>query len=109
MPGNVRKKNGAAYRRAVAEVRARHEGCWICEAFGRDPAIDYSLPPSDPGAFQVDHLVPVSKGGSLYDPANLAATHRRCNQWRKAKSVAEVMRIARGIDAEPAPRWSTDW
>lgn len=76
-------------------IRARGDGCWICREFGRPGAIDYGLPADDPMAFQVDHLVPTSKGGSLYDPENLAATHARCNNWRKNKSVAEVRAIAR--------------
>jgi hypothetical protein len=54
-------------------------------------------------AFEVDELVPVSKywlGGyatkeeCAKDYANLAATHRRCNNWRKNKTVAEVIAIA---------------
>jgi hypothetical protein len=43
-------------------------------------------------ATQVDHIVPVSKGGSILDPANLRAACARCNRgrveygdaWRKA-------------------------
>ncbi len=54
--------------------------------------IDYGLA-SGPLAFNCDELVPVSKGGSPYDHANVGATHACCNQWRKARSVQEVQAI----------------
>ena len=91
-----RYQNGAARRRARARLKARHDPCWICEAFGRNAAIDYDLPAGHPMSFEVDELIPVSKGGSPIEMGNLAATHRYCNEWRGNKSVEEVMAIARG-------------
>lgn len=38
------------------------------------------------GADQVDHLVPVSMGGTD-DPTNLAAAHARCNNQRGASRL----------------------
>lgn len=107
---NVRKGNGHRYREAVARLRGQRRGCWICRAFGRPDAIDYALPAGDPWAFQADHLVPASKGGSLYSLDNLDATHARCNNWRKTKSVAEVMELARRArgDSDPVVP-TTDW
>lgn len=69
-------------RKRVAQAQAP---CWICGG-----AIDYNLPAKTPGAYELDELVPVSRGGSPTDPANLAPTHRMCNQWRGAKSVEQV-------------------
>ncbi len=86
--GNPRKANGHARRKARAEVEARHAPCWICGG-----VIDYAAPYMSPVAFVVDELDPVSKGGSPYQGANLAAAHRCCNNWRKAKSVDEVESI----------------
>lgn len=100
--GNVRTRNGAARRKARARLRAEGRPCWICEAFGRPASIDYSLPSGHPFSFEVDELVPVSLGGSPIDYANLAAAHRRCNQWRGNKTVAEVVAIARGERQGPA-------
>lgn len=94
----------------MARLREQGRGCWICRAFGRPDAIDYDLPACDPGAFEADHLVPTSKGGSLYDPDNLDATHRRCNEWRGNRSVAEVLAIARrsrGASRQVVP--TSDW
>lgn len=93
---NPRSRNGAARRKAVARLRAEGRPCWICEAFGRPSAIDYSLPAGHPLSFECDELVPVSLGGSPTDPANLAAAHRRCNEWRSNRSVAWVMERAAG-------------
>lgn len=105
---NPRKTNGAARRRVVSWLKAQRRGCWICAAFGRDPTIDYSLAPGNPGSFECDELVPVSRGGSPYDPLNVDATHRRCNQWRGNKSVEQVRAIAAGcLDIRKAPAMSS--
>jgi hypothetical protein len=65
--------------------------------------IDYSLPPTHPYSFEVDHLVPVSMGGDLYDRDNIDATHRCCNQWRGNRGVEEVLAIARQQGGEGVP------
>lgn len=62
-------------------VMAMSDVCHIC---GRP--IDYSLPSTHPLSFQVDHIVPVSRGGSVYDIDNLAPSHRVCNM-RKSNSM----------------------
>lgn len=100
--GNVRSANGNARRKAVAWLRAQQRPCWICEAFGRQATIDYSLPPGHPGSFECDELVPVSRGGSPYAHDNIAAAHRACNQWRSNRSVSEVMRMASSRGASQA-------
>ena len=96
MTANPRSANGSARRKARARLKAEGRGCWICRAFGRPDAIDYDLPAGHPLSFEVDELVPVSKGGNPVDYANLDAAHRQCNNWRKNRSVAEVMQVARG-------------
>ena len=102
---NPRKSNGSARRNNTRRLRAEGRPCWICRVFGRSGIIDYSLPAGHPMCFEVDELVPVSryKEGGYPSPEacandyhNLAAAHRRCNQWRSNKSVDEVIEIARG-------------
>ncbi|UYM26641.1 HNH endonuclease [Arthrobacter phage Bauer] len=44
--------------------------------------MDKTLPPSDPGAPEVDEIIPVSKGGSPYERSNCRLAHRLCNQKR---------------------------
>ena len=75
-------------------LRSQGRPCWICRAFGRSGSIDYSLPARHPLSFEMDELVPVSKGGSPTSRSNVDATHRCCNEWRSNKSVEEVLAIA---------------
>lgn len=105
---NPRSANGSARRAARAWLRSQQRPCWICAAFGRPAAIDYTLPAGHPGAFEVDELVPVSKGGSPTAHGNIDAAHRACNQWRSDRSVAEVLAIAAAQRGGPLPtseRW----
>lgn len=90
--GNPRYANGSARRGVQARMRAEALPCWVCGM-----PIDYGAPKGDPMSFQVDELVPVSKGGSPIDRANLAPAHACCNNWRKAKSVATVQTVKRCI------------
>ena len=45
----------------------------------------------------------------MYDDDNLEAAHRRCNEWRRDRSVAEVIAIARGSRARPRVEATNDW
>ena len=94
MAQNPRRTNSSKRNNLRAWLRSQHRGCWICRVFGRPDYIDYSLPAGHPLSFEVDELVPVSKGGSPYSRTNVDAAHRRCNQWRGNKSVQEVIRLA---------------
>ena len=87
-------------RRLMAEGR----GCWICRAFGRPDAIDYTLPSRHPRSFEVDDLVPVSLGGNATSYENVDAAHRECNNWRGNKTVAQVLEIAARARGEAARR-----
>ena len=111
MTNNPRYANGSARRKARARLKAEGRGCWICRAFGRPDSIDYDLPAGHPLSFEVDELVPVSKGGSAVDFGNLDATHRACNEWRGNRSVQEVFSAARGGGtARPfLPQPFADW
>lgn len=90
--GNPRKANGAHRRHVVRWLRSQGRPCWICGL-----PIDYGMPPGNPGAFECDELVPVSRGGSPFDRDNVAAAHRCCNNWRRARSVAEVSAVRRAL------------
>lgn len=110
---NPRRANSTVRNHNRTRMQAEGRGCWICRAFGRNDYIDYSLTtyvdPRDgktkrhPMSFELDELVPVSKywlGGyptaqaCANDYNNLDATHRCCNNWRKNKTVNEVLAIA---------------
>ncbi|WP_326808167.1 HNH endonuclease [Streptomyces sp. NBC_01775] len=82
MPGNPR--NGRPYRRLVDAQRRLGLPCWIC---GHN--IGYQLDARHPLSFTLDHLVPLSRGGSLLDPANARSAHRRCNSARGNRTTAQ--------------------
>lgn len=73
--GNPRRANGSARTALRKRVAAMGLPCHLC---GRP--IDYSLPAGDPMAYELDEIVPVSKGGDPLDPGNVAPSHRCCNK-----------------------------
>ncbi|MFB6626499.1 MULTISPECIES: HNH endonuclease [unclassified Streptomyces] len=79
MAGNPR--NGRPYRRLVDTQRALRLPCWWC-----GNAIDYTITGDaarrSAWAYTLDHATPLSRGGSLLDPANARSAHRRCNSAR---------------------------
>ena len=92
-----RYANGNARRKVRAWLKAQGNPCHLC---GR--AIDYSLPAGHPWSFEVDEIVPVSRGGSPYDRANVAAAHRICNERRGNKMLAARCEV-KGEEAPSAP------
>lgn len=74
---NPRRSNGSKRTRLRNRVRAMGLPCHIC-----GQAIDYDLPAGHPMSYELDELVPVSRGGDPYDPDNVAPAHRICNQRR---------------------------
>lgn len=97
----TRASNGHARRGAVAWLRGQRLPCWICGL-----PIDYGAPAHHPMSFECDELVPVSKGGSPTDRANIAAAHACCNNWRKAKSV-ETVQASKAAVLRSLGRWTT--
>lgn len=107
MAANPRYSNGHRRRELRKRVRAMGLPCAIC---GRP--IDYTLTtyvdPRDgrrkphPMSYELDEIVPVSKGGSPLDPRNVQPTHRICNQ-RKGAGGAKG-----GRAMLPSPQ-SRDW
>ncbi len=52
----------------------------ICALCGNP--IDMEAPAHSPMSCQVDHIIPVSRGGSPYDIDNLQLTHAKCNHQK---------------------------
>lgn len=86
---NPRYANGSARRKLRAWLKAQGRPCHIC-----GQAIDYSLPAGDPLSFEVDEIVPVSKGGDPLDRSNVAAAHRICNQRRGNRDIGQKLSTA---------------
>ncbi|WWM24861.1 HNH endonuclease [Streptomyces sp. B21-104] len=88
MAGNPR--NGRPYRRLVASLKTAGLPCWLC---GHN--IDGRLTEKHPLSFTLDHVVPLSKGGDLLDPANARPAHRSCNSSRGNRTSMKQQRASR--------------
>lgn len=95
---NPRYSNGSRRRSLSARVRAMGMPCHLCGL-----PIDYSLPGGHPLSYELDELVPVSKGGSPIDPRNVAPAHRCCNAWRGNKPIGSVAAIRAEVRARFGP------
>lgn len=87
--GNPRRTNGSRRTKLRNRVRAMGLPCALC-----GQPIDYSLPAGDPMSYELDEIVPVSRGGSPYDPANVQPAHRICNQRKGNRTAQDVRRPA---------------
>lgn len=76
------RQYGRRTQALTREVLRRSTVCWLC---GKD------------GADTADHVVPVAKGGAVYDLANLRPAHRSCNSSRGD------LRAPRNRPREPHP------
>lgn len=105
---NPRYADGKAAR---MKVRARllamaPPTCPLCKR-PIDYSLDWWIDPKDgkrkrhPMSPEIDEIIPVSKGGSPTDMANLRVVHRICNQRRGNKTATTPKTL-------PLPR-SNDW
>src|SRR5690625_6329913 len=77
MAYNPRYSNGHRARQLRARVLAEETHCALC-----GEPVDTTLPARHPAAPEVDHMVPVARGGALYARDNAALIHRACNAWK---------------------------
>ena len=105
---SVQKINGTewqnARRRAIASLEPI---CAICHTY-----IDVQLPMKDPTtgawnplAVEVDHIVPRSRGGALYELSNLQLSHNKCNRKKGARMESDYAE-SEAINQVP---WSRQW
>lgn len=95
--GNPRTKNGSKRKKLRERLKAERRDCHICGC-----PIDYDLPAFDPMSFEVDEIIPVSRGGSPFDYNNVAAAHRICNE-RRGNRMPKPLQAKDGI--EHSRRW----
>lgn len=109
---NPRRTNGARRNALRKRVAAQGRPCAIC-----GQPIDYSLTtwidPKDgkekrhPWSYELDEIVPVSKGGSPFDINNVQPAHRLCNQKKGDKVLRRVVEAPESEEEElPTSR---DW
>lgn len=82
---NPRRTHSTKRNALRARVAAMGLPCAICGG-----EIDYSLPPNLPDSYELDEIIPVSKGGNPYDPDNVQPTHRRCNRQKSDKVIVKA-------------------
>lgn len=80
---NPRREHAGKRDKLRARVAAEGLPCHLC-----GKPIDYSLPAGHPMAYELDEIIPVSRGGSPIDRENVAPAHRICNQRRGNKDIA---------------------
>lgn len=81
-----------ARKRAIA---SKDPVCAICHTF-----IDLEAAPFSALSVEVDHIVPRSRGGSLYELDNLQLTHSKCNRKKGARMADDY---AHQTVANPVP------
>lgn len=92
-----------ARRRAIA---SKDHTCAICHHF-----IDVTLPMNGPDgkrnkmSVEVDHIIPTSRNGALYDLDNLQLTHLICNRKKGARMTSDY----EGLDTDNPVPWSNQW
>ena len=87
MAKNPRRANGTRRDKLRRKVRDMGLPCALC-----GKPINYDLPPGDPWSYELDEIIPVSKGGDPLDPDNVQPTHKICNRKKGTKVfVAEVV------------------
>lgn len=88
---NGRRQYQHIDRKIRRTLQARGDDCGIC-----GQPIDYDLPQYHPLSFEVDHVLPISLGGTKTID-NSRASHRHCNRQRSNNLDADA--IAAGATA----------
>lgn len=90
-------QHNTAFLKNRKRILMSQDICYIC---GR--VVDKSLDQNNPMSAQVDHIIPLAKGGHPSDISNLALTHKICNNRKSDKLIGE--------NKNESPRaWSTNW
>lgn len=83
MGGRRKLPDGSKWEKPVWEavrrraIQSKDPVCGIC-----GKPIDMNAPAQSPMSCEVDHIIPISRGGAPYDIDNLQLTHMRCNRQK---------------------------
>lgn len=81
-----------AYYRNRKKILSSIDICALCGGF-----VDKTLPAYHPMSAEIDHIIPVNKGGDASTIENLQLAHRKCNR-NKSDKLPEV---EKGSDINP--------
>lgn len=104
--GNIRradrsKEHNTAFIKNKKRILATQDYCYICGKL-----VDKSLKRPDPMAPEIDHIIPIAKGGHPSDISNLCLTHGACNRAKGDKLNPDLQKATPVV--EPLA-WSFDW
>lgn len=85
------QRNTAQRDRDRRAISRGYPPCWIC-----GEAIDYTIKTPHPDSFEVDHVVALARGGAD-SLSNKKASHRRCNNHKRAKVHADEIKRSTSI------------
>lgn len=90
-PGPIRRNSD------LVPLLAARDG-WRCHLCGK--MIDPKVSPDHGWGATIDHVIPLSAGGSRWKSSNMRLAHRKCNNSRRSLPLQEV-RVARTPDSPP--------
>lgn len=96
------KEHRTAFDKNRRRILMTQEYCGICGKW-----VDKSLKRPDPFAPEVDHIVPIAKGGHPSDIGNLQLVHGVCNR-KKGDNLEGGNKQTATPNISPLA-WSTDW
>lgn len=75
-------KGYKAFRRARERIKRERPPCWIC-----GKAINYEAPPGHPDSFELDHYIPLSRGGENM-PRELGSLRPACSKCNRSRGAS---------------------
>ena len=89
------------YRKLRNKILANNDVCHICGG-----VVDKTLPQYHPMSAEIDHIIPVSKGGDPISHENLRLTHRKCNREKSDKLPSvRIKETELGVEPESWLDW----
>ena len=92
---------GSSYWRKVSsQVRAAHPFCKSCAEYYARPTMEH---------LEVDHIIPLSKGGAKYDTKNLQVLCRSCHIIKQNANTPIGKALCQGGVTESNVRFQSKW
>lgn len=95
------KEHNTAFLKNKKRILATQDYCYICGKL-----VDKSLKAGSDMSPEIDHIIPIAKGGHPSDISNLALTHRICNRQKGDRNIPGQEAAEHKIDPLA---WSIDW